>query len=913
MNLLSKLWRPPAIKKEIDEELRFHIEQRTAENIAAGMTAEEAAREARKRFGNLQSVREECRERRGASFGESFFRDIRFGLRILRKSPGFTAVAVVSIALGIGAGAAVFSLVNAILLRSLPTPNPQELRIIEWSGTDVHNTRTMGNTIEEGPRRRRQDAFSYPAFQALREQCATEADIFGYAPLYDGLTARALGGAVTAEGMMVSDNFFPALGVRPLIGRLLGAEDEPAGSAPAVVISYRWWERQFDLDPSAIGHTVVINGSSFTVVGVLPRGFAGVRPGAETEIYAPMSAQPQLLPDWPRNANDAWWVPVMARLKPGVSDAQFRAALNVAFAPSAQGIMDEPKIWLTDGRAGPEGERGRYRDTLMLLLGVVGVVLLVACANLAGLLLARGNARQHEFAVRAALGAGRGRLVLQLMTESLLVAALGGGLGVVIAIWGKTVVSRLLAGSPEGLHYDTTLDFRVVGFALTAVVVTAVLSGLIPALRAGSADARAGLKERTTFGAPRGRAGRALVAGQIAFSLVLLAGAGLYVRTLINLVHVNPGFPTKNLLLFQLKPGNAGYKEPQLTAFYERVQQSLSAIPGVRSAALTQYALLGGVVASGSFKIPGHPADAEIQGEINRNGPIEHGHARQHPFASGPRQQTYQLTVSETFFTTMDISLLQGRALSESDGDGTPKVAVINESFAQKFFPGESPVGQELNLHGSNWQIVGVCRDSKYADIEQENSPTLYFSFRQASIADGFFALRTTLPPLAVASAARKAVAAIDPNIPLIAIQTQEEVRDATISQERMFAVLCGSLAVFAVLLSCIGLYGLMAYQVARRTGEIGIRMALGATRRQIAAPVLREALLLGAAGAAVGLPLTMALTRLIRSNLFGVEPCDPFTLGGAMLLLLAVALAAAWIPARRAAKVDPIVALRHE
>jgi predicted permease len=600
-------------------------------------------------------------------------------------------------------------------------------------------------------------------------------------------------------------------------------------------------------------------------------------------------------------------------LKSGVSDAQFRAALNVAFVSVAQGIMDDPKILVTDGRAGPEGERGRYRDTLMLLLGVVGLVLLVACANLAGLSLARGNARQQEFAVRAALGAGRGRLILQLLTESLLVAALGGGLGVVIAIWGKTIISRLLAGSPDGLQYDTTLDFRVLAFALCAVVVTAVLSGLIPAFRAGTADARAGLKERTTFGTPRRLSGRFLVAGQIAFSLVLVAGAGLYIRTLVNLVHIDPEFPTENLLLFQVKPGNAGYKEPRTTAFYDRVQQSLSAIPGVRSAAFTQYALLGRVVASGSFKLPGHPSDGEIEGEINQNGTLERSQARGHAFANGPRRQSYQLTVSETFFATMGIGMLHGRGLGEGDGSQAPKVVVVNESFARKFLPNESPIGQAINLHGSDWRVVGVCRDFKYGDITQENSPTLYFSFRQASIGDGFFALRTTLPPLSMASAARKAVGAIDSDIPLIAVETQEQVRDATLSQERMFAVLCGSLAVFAVLLSCIGLYCLMAYQVARRTGEIGIRMALGATRRQIAVPVLREALLLGALGAAVGLPLTIALTRLIRSNLYGVEPSDPSTLCGAIAILLVVAVIAAWLPARRAAKVDPMVALRHE
>ncbi len=388
----------------------------------------------------------------------------------------------------------------------------------------------------------------------------------------------------------------------------------------------------------------------------------------------------------------------MARLKSGVGDAQFQAALNVVFRRETETIMKQPKALLINGRAGPDMDRNHYRRPLFLLLGVVGVVLLVACANLAGLLLARGAPVNTSLPVRAALGSGRWRLVRQSLAESVLVALLGGGLGVVIALWGKAALSRLLAGSPEGPHYDTALDLSVLGFTLAVSLATALLSGLLPALRAGSVDPRAGLKDRGTLGAPRLRAGRALVAAQIAFSLLLLAGAGLYTRTLVNLTHINPGFATENLLLFQLNPGNSGYQEPRTTAFYDRVQQSLAAIPGVRSAALIEFPLLSGTSWNSSLTIPGHPAEG------------------------GSEAPASMMRVGETFFTAMGIPLLLGRELRPTDTTNALKVVVVNETFVRKHLPGENPIGRILKRDNVDWQIVGVCRDAKYADIKSEAS-----------------------------------------------------------------------------------------------------------------------------------------------------------------------------------------------
>lgn len=904
------LWRRRAVRQEIDEELQFHVEQRMADNLAAGMTPEDAAREARKRFGNWQSVREDCREARGASFGETLWQDARFGARMLRKNPGFTAVAVISLALGIGANTAIFSLVNAIMLRSLPVPHPQELRVVQWSGLEPKTGMFTGSMREvggdsgkrtdwlrvAGPAKRRTlaDAFTYPQYRALREQCAAQADLFGYVELYE-ISVRGRGDPFVTRGIMVTGEFFFGLGVRPALGRLFSAADDQPGAAPSIVLTHALWERLFSLDPDVLGKALTLNGISYTVVGVVPRGFVGVGLSAGNEFYVPTSAQPHLAPGFPPTSSEHWWVNLMARLKPGVSDAQFQAALDVAFAAQVASVMKEPKIELLPGRAGPTNDQDFYRKPLMILLAVVGTVLLVACANLAGLSLARGAARQHELAVRAALGAGRWRLIRQSLTESLLLALLGGALGVLLAVWGKTAVSRLLTGSPEGLRYDLSLDLTVLGFTLATVLVTGLLSGLLPALRAGGVDPLAGLKSRAALGAPRLQVGRLLVAGQIALSTLLLAGAGLYVRTLVNLVQINPGFATEKLLLFKVVPGQEGYQGARLAAFYDSVQRSLAAIPGVRSAALSQYKLLGGMMSGGGFfSLPGHAFTGDL------------------------KPQAHRLTVSETFFTTMGIPLVTGRGFQAGDVEGAPRVVVVNRAFARTYLAGEHPIGQNLRAGEFNgkpidWQIVGVCGDAKYTDLKREVPPTVYFSFRQDGAYGAYFAVRTALPPMALAAAARKAVAGIDPNVPLSDITSQEQVRNENISQERLFAMLCGALAGLAVLLSCVGLYGLMAYNVARWTSEIGIRMALGATRTQIASPIMGEAVRLSGAGVMIGVPVALALSRLIEHQLYGVTPSDPGTLACAAGALLVVAIIAAWVPARRAARVDPITALRCE
>jgi predicted permease len=819
--------------------------------------------------------------------------DLRYALRQLAKSPGFTVVAVLSLALGIGANTGVFSFVNAILLGSLPVPNPQELRTIQWSGTDAQLRNMYGRFSTSGGaegRRTKGDAFTYPQYRSLREQGATQAEIFGFTELHD-TNVRARHEAFTAEGLMVSDNFLSGLGLRPVLGRMFAAGDDQAGAAPIVVISYGWWEKQFALDPAVLGQTVSLNGNAFTITGVMPREFRGVEVADTKEFFVPMSAQPLLMASYPPTSQDHWWVNLMARMRPSSSNPQLQTALDVFFAAQVEKIMKAPRIELGDGRAGPAYDQTYYRKPLMILLSVVGVVILVACANLAGLSLARSASRQHEFAVRAALGSGRWRLVRQSLVENLVLAFLGGGLGILLAGWGKTVISQLLAGSPQGLRYNLSLDFTVLGFTFALSLVTALLSGLLPALRAGRVDPVAGLKSRTALGAPRLRTGRILVAAQIALSVLLLAGAGLYVRTLVNLVRIDPGFATEKLLLFRLNPRAAGLRGAAATAFYGRVQDALEKIPGARAVALTQYKLLAGMMSGGGFfTLPAHP---ELTGE--------------------KRPSAHQLDVGETFFATMGIPLRLGRGLTAADAEGAPKVVVVNETFVRSYFPNENPLGQMVKVGNSEWQIVGIYRDAKYGDIKIDVPPTVYFSYRQSGTSSAYFAMRTALPPLSIVSAARKAVAAVDPNVPLADITTQEAVLDRRIAPERMFATLVSALAGLAVLLACIGLYGLLAYNVARRTSEIGIRLALGAQQGDISRPILREALLLAVAGLAIGVPAALALAQLVKSQLYGVAPADPLTLIAGALLLLVIALLAAWLPARRAARVDPLVALRSE
>ncbi len=899
------LWRRGQVKRDIDDELNFHIEQRVRDNQAAGLEPEAAEREARKQFGNFQSVREDCRATRRIGWVDGLARDFRFGLRVLARNPLFTGVALLSLALGIGANTAVFSLINGVMLRSLAVPDPQALRVVEWSGIEPKTGMFCGSmrTVVGAAAQRTKpgdgpltfaNAFTHEQFLAMRERCSAQAEVFGFVDAGQ-VTVRVQHETFLASGTMVSSNYFSALGVRPVAGRFFNAQEEGWGGAPTIVITHGWWQRYFAKSPGIIGQSISLNGIGYTVIGVLPPEFYGVKLYAENEFYVPLSAQPHLMSGVTGNAPDHWWISLMARLMPGVHEVQLQQALESVFAAQTATVMQSPQIAVLPGHAGPNNDRAGLRRPLLILLGAVGTVLLIACANLAGLMLARGAARQHEYSVRAALGAGSWRLARQSLVESMLLAALGGGLGVLVALWGKTALSRLLAGTAEGLRYDIPLDWRVLAFAGAVALLAGVLSGLLPALKAGWVNPLDGLKERGAIGSAKLRAGRMLVAGQIALSLLLVAGAGLYARTLFNLVCINPGFNPQNLLLFQMSPAAAGLAPMEVDDFFNRAQASLAGIPGVRGTTLLQMKLLSGSMSGGGFfKVPAHP---EIEGN---------------------RPQANRLTVGGEFFRTMEIPILDGRGFANGDTVSGPKVVVVNRTFARKYFPGENAVGQTLRLgeyagHPVDWRIAGVCGDAKYSGLKPEIPPTVYFCCRQEQLGSAWFAVRTTVPPLALAGTVRHALRAVDPRIPVAGITTQQRVMAEDMAQETLFAVMCGSLAGLAVLLACLGLYGLMAYHVSRRAHEFGVRLALGAGRRDIAWPIVREAGLLALAGIGLGLPVVLALARVIRNQLYGVAPTDPWILGGAAVLLAIVATLAAWIPARRAARMDPMLALRCE
>lgn len=889
---LRALFRKSALDRELEEEMRFHLEMKARDYEAIGFSPREARRRATLDFGGLERKKEEAREARGVRWAEDLIRDARYGLRTLRRSPVFAAVAVLSLALGIGANTAIFSMVNAVLLRSLPVPNPHELRVLDWTGLESGVPFSVSGSYShpEGERLAVSDVVSYPVFSEIREQVSGYAEIFGHARLRE-VTVQLPGAAFVADGLMVSDNFFEGLGVGAVLGRVFTATDPASETAGWMVVSYDWWEAILGGDDSGLGRSVILNGHSFTVIGVLPPGVQGLYAGDRLDFYVSMAAQPALRPSWSRTAEDQWWISIMARLAPGTTDGRFRAVAETTFGNAAGDMVKEPGLLIYDGWRGVSGwSIQQLRRPLLILLGIVGVVILVACANLAGLSLARGIAREHELAIRPALGASRSRLLRQSLTESLLLSFLGAGLGVAVAVWGKAALAPLLFNSFEELHYQTPLDLRVLAFTVGLAVLAGVLSGMLPAVRAARVDPLVGLKERGVRGSPRLRVGRALIVGQVALAILLLMGAGLYGRTLYNLVRIDPGFETDHLLLFRLDPGHAGYEGEGTTGFYDEVTRSLASISGVRNVTVSAMPLLTGWMSGGGFfTLPDHPGDGETR-------PTAHRH-----------------TVSESYFATMGIPIVLGRGLERTDGDGAGKVVVVNETFVRSYLEGSYPVGERIHHADADWIIVGVSKDARYTGIKDDIAPTVYFSFRQSPIPAAFFAVRTAVPPLTLVEAARAAVADVDPRVPLAQVETQLQVRDRRISQERLFAYLCGALASLALLLSCIGLYGLLAYNVTRRRGEIGVRVALGATRGQIARPILGEALRLALLGVLVGVPMGLWAVQLIRTQLYGVEPGDPLSVLWGAGVLMAVAVVAAGAPAYRASRVDPADSLQAE
>lgn len=893
------------VEAEMDAELADHVRRLTEDLIRAGHSRADAARRARIGLGTAMTHKEEMRASLGLRWWDELGADLRYGMRMLGKSPAFTAIATISLALGIGANTAIFAVAKRVLFDTLPVSRPHELRLLTWvSGHEQPVPPAWGDVYPTANGGLQSNSFSYRVLEELRQRTDVIADTIAFKDV--SMTATIDGEPEPVTGEMVSGNAFEALGVTPTLGRgFTQAEDSGPGRGPVAVISESYWAQRFGRSADVVGKTISLNGVPVTVVGVGPAHFSGLQTGAMTQVFVPITMQPLLIPraqgstvsllDNPQS----WWVQILMRLRPDVPEAQ--AALDVvlrqtamATLPPAPGL-DQLHLQFEPGDRGLDYLRGQYLQPSSVLLALAGLVLLLACVNLANLLLARAAARQREMSTRLALGAGRGRILRQMLTESLLLSGLGGVTGLLLGFLGRNLLPRLMGPSwrPAGMQVD--FDWRVLGFTTGISLATGILFGIAPAWRAMHAESGTALKdaEHASQGRRRMRLGQGLVVFQIALSAILLIGAGLFVRTLMNLSKTPLGFRSDHILLFQLNPPRARYSDAQTYVFYRRLEERLAAIPGVRSASMSNIAIIGDGYSGTTFHVLGASKDKE---EI--------------------RVQTN--TVGRDFFSTMGISILRGRGFNDSDTATSPKVAIVNRALARRFFPGQDAVGQKFESDPEDVEgpveIVGICPDTRYADLRSETPPTFYLNYRQKPGGGRMvIEIHTEAEPASVLNAARAVVTSLDRNLPLLDVRTMQQQVDSTMSDERVFAELTSGFGMLALVLACIGIYGLVAYTVARRTSEIGIRLALGAQRAQVRGMILRESTWLAIVGIVVGVAGALALTRLVRAMLYGIQPYDPLTIAAGAALLLVVTLAASWVPARRAAGVEPVVALRHE
>jgi len=864
-----------------------------------------ARRQALVKLGGVALMQERYREQRGLPMLETFIQDLRFGLRMLVKTPGITAMAVLSLALGIGANAAIFSLLDAVLLKALPVKQPEQLVFLE-SGA---------------PEFKRSSNISYAEFERLQaqEQALSGACFFSYTTR---VNASVSGQGEAVEGQMVSGGFFSVLGVPALMGRTFTeADDKESAQQAVVVISHRYWQRRFGANPAVMGQAIILNGVPFTIIGVTQPEFFGVIQGNAPDIFLPSIAGERILPSRFR-FRDSSLPFLMARLKPGLPEPQAAAALTLTLqqsrlataggAPEKQSAIQKQTVNLLPAAQGFSGLRQQYSQPLRLLLVAVALVLLIACANVANLLLARSTARRKEIAVRFALGASRFRIMRQLLVESLLLALLGGATGLLLAAWCSSLIVAVVSSgrnpvtSGAQLSLNVPLDSRVVGFTAVVSLLAAIVFGLAPAWRATRLELFPVLKDSASSlgGGARFRWGRLLVVMQVALSLTLLIGAGLFVRSLRNLKSADLGFRRENVLLFSVDPQLAGYQRNQIGPLYQQMLERLSTIPGVQSVSLGRQGLLSGGGTQGSIKVPGRipPADensfTQTGGEKEWNAPW---------FAQvGPR-----------YFETLGMTLLRGRDFSSQDHETTMKVAVVNEAFARYYFGNEDAIGQRFDRgnDGGIVEIVGVIKDAKVTSIQERTPRTFYVPFLQDPGAwrETTFQIRTAGEPLNLAGTIRTVVQRIDPNLSLFRLRTLAAQVDESIGQERLVTTLASLFGALALLLTCAGLYGVTSYSVSQRTSEIGIRMALGANTGDVLRLIVKQGMALVLLGTAIGLGAAFALTRLLTHLLFGAKATDPLTFAAVTVLLTAIALLACWLPARRAMKVDPLIALRHE
>ncbi len=892
------LFRRRALDADLDRELSLHLEALTELNIRRGMNEKEARYAARSEFGGLEQMKESYRDQRGLPFFETLAQDLRYGLRMLLKSPGFTVVTVLTLALGIGANTALFSLVNSVLLGSLPVHNPEALVVVKY-------TDSRSQEAEED--------FSYPMYQAMRDKNTVFRNVLtrsgvDFNASYGGQSERAV-------GEMVSGNYFETLGVQPFLGRLIGPEDDRTpGAHPVAVLSYGYWQRRFGSDPAVVGKDVILNNNPIRVIGITPPLFYGTEMARNPDIRVPMMMATVFRPvpanrlENPRHR----WMTILARRKPEVSVAHAQASLDILYHQILAAELQElgssinahdkerafaSRIQLAPGNQGFAHLRGEMERPLLLMFCVTGIVLLVACANLANLLLARNAKRKQEISVRLAIGAGRGRLIRQWLTESLLLSGLGGCAGIFVAYWAKTgLLGFLPANFSANLH--APMDLRVLVFALLVSLITGLLFGLVPALQLSETGVSIALRHDSPSIASGERLfslRSALIFLQVALSLPLLIGAGLFLHSLENLRGVSTGFVKENVFLTTLNPAMNGYPQDRIKSLYDDLLARVRDMPDVRAASLTTSSVISGGWDQEGVKVEGYLP-----------GPDEN----MSPNAA---------VVSPGYFATMGIPFVAGRDFTEQDTAARPKVVIINETMAHYFFGNKDPLGKKIGTEDDpkappDREIIGVVKDAKYVRLSEAPRRHFYAPMAQElRLLDMTLEVRTSGDPEKIGDLVRAQVHNLDANLPLYATTTLEIQIDDSLTQERLLTWLSSLFGVLATLLASLGLSGVVAFSVARRTREIGIRMALGAQAGDILRHVVSHMAFLVTAGMAVGLAAAYGLSRLLGSMLYEVGSADPLAFAGACFLLGVVAALAAYLPAHRATQVDPIVALRYE
>ncbi|HYW69521.1 MAG TPA: ABC transporter permease [Pyrinomonadaceae bacterium] len=888
---LRALFRKNEMENELDEELRFYLEKQTEVYVAQGMSPEEARAAALREFGGMEQAKEQCRDARGVSLIEELWQDLRYGVRMLLKNPGFTVIVVITLALGIGANSAIFSIVNSILLRRPPYKEPHRLMMV-W--TSMPQIESLEGTAQ------------FPASAADFIDWRNQNQTFEQIAAFRDQRFNLAGGGEPEflDGVQATASLLPLLGVEPKLGRSFLTEDDQPGASRVVILSHGLWQRRFASDPQIIGQKLTLNDEAYTVVGVMQPGIqfpskgdmpAGFQFPPQVDFYIPMAFSAS-----EANTRNILNLAVIGRLKPQVTIAQAQADMN---ALALQLARQYP---LTHTGKGiilislQQQAVGKVRIALLVFLGAVGFVLLIACANVANLLLTRATTRHKEVAIRSALGASRLRLIRQLLTESLLLALLGGTLGIVLAIWG---IQLLVAVGPANLPRANTIsvDGQAFGFTLLISLLTGIVFGIAPALQTSKLDLNESLKEGGTasavsFGYNRLRS--LLVVSQVAIALVLLVGAGLMIRSFVRLLGVDPGFNPQDVLTMEVslpRSDSTTYAGQRQAALFQQVIGRLQTLPGVLAAGAVNSLPLSGNEGGRSFGIQGRPRAA---GEV---------------FDAGTRQ------VSPDYFKAMGIPLLAGRAFTDSDGSDTPRALIINQAFVRHYFPNENPIGKRLAYdRGSDgrpaWrEIVGVVKDVKHTSLDSDPRPEMYCPISQFPSWDMTLVIRTTGDPMRLAGDVRRQVLAVNKDQPVHNIRTMEQWIDNSVSQRRFNMLLLSIFAAASLLLAAVGIYSVMAYSVAQRTHEIGVRVTLGASAADVLKLVIVQGMTLVLIGAAVGAVAAFALTRVMTGLLYGVSPTDPATFAMIALLLVGVALAACFVPARRATKVDPIVALRYE